>query len=281
MSIYEHLLEELGRQLTQLEEKESDMLTRAEQGMHTSRKIIERMRNGVIREDFKDKKAEQDFFKRIKPQAVSRLIYYMKLFHIESKRPRSSIKTQKQYLAGQIDQLQGYFNDHAEFYHYYRRGADMLDHHYFQRNKEDLPIYPDTLYFSMDDRFSTGHDSMVATILAHDRLIAYLNKEMHNLSYPPRSNGTPGRREEGTLTWTGSKTDVVELIYALYSGKVFNHGQAGIREITEAFEAFFGVRLPQVYRTYASIKDRKGQRARFLEELIFHLSQKIDREEAL
>lgn len=281
MSIYEHLLEELGQQLTQLEEKESDMLTRVEQGMCTTRRVIERMRKRVFREDFENKKGEQDFFKRIKPQAVSRLIYYMKLFHIESKRPRSGIKTQKQYLAAQIDQLQHYFNEHAEFYHYYRRGADMLDHHYFRRHKENRPIHPDTMYFSMDRQFSTGYDSMVATILAHDMLITYLEKEIHTLSYPPQSNGTPVHPEGVALSWTGSKTDVVELIYALYCGKVFNHGQADIGDITRAFETFFGIRLPYVYKTYTEIKARKGQRTRFLEELIFRLSKKMDDDDAL
>ncbi|WP_268225160.1 RteC domain-containing protein [Sinomicrobium oceani] len=275
MRRYQRLLEELEHKLSRLESEESDVCTRAEQGIAIARSVIEQMQKLVLREGFENAQAEQVFFKRIKPQAISKLIYYIKLFHIESKRPQRSIKAQRQYLAVQIDKLQTYFNDHREFYHYYRRGAYTLDDRYFQRNTGNAYLQPDTLYFSMDRQFSTGWDAVVATILAHDMLIGYLKKEIQKLSQVFTVSGMPP-----VLSWTGNKADLVELIYALYCGEVFNHGQVDILEITRGFEAFFDIRLPHVYKVYTEIKTRKGQRTRFLEELIFRFTRKMDQDDA-
>ena len=176
MNIYEKIQTELDVYLEKLESDTEDAIQKAEKGIKINKHSLELLREQVNTNEFKNSKSEIYFFKNVKPQVFSKLIYYVKLFNIETKRPRSSRKTQIKYLNEHIDKLQTYFNDNLEFYHYYRRGASFLDEQYFLRGKVDIRLHPDTFHFFTDKQFSTSHDSTVATILAYDMLIIHFEK---------------------------------------------------------------------------------------------------------
>ena len=175
------IIQNLELCIESIETENDDTLHKAEKCIKVTKRSLEQIRDFVITYDFKDKPAEIHFFKNIKPQIYSKLIYYVKLFNIESERPRSSNKSQIKYLNKHIDKLQIYFNENLEFYHYYRRAATTLDEQYFIRGKADIRLYPDTFYFFTDKQFSTSHDSTVVTILAYDMLIIHLKTEIDKL----------------------------------------------------------------------------------------------------
>jgi RteC protein len=178
---HEEILKKLDASLEVLESDSKDILQKAEQGIKLTKQVLEQLRDLVVDQSFKKVSSEINFFRNVKPQVYSKLIYYVKLFNIESKRPRSSNKSQIKYLNRHIDKLQNYFNDNLEFYHYYRRNATTLDEQYFIRGKADIRLYPDTFHFFTDKQFSTSHDLTVATILAYDMLIIHLKKEIDKL----------------------------------------------------------------------------------------------------
>lgn len=134
MKCDEEIVKELDSKLEFLESETEDVLVIAEKGIKLAKQCLEDLRAAVINNGFDDKSLEIHFFKSIKPQIFSRLIYYAKLFNIESKRPRSSDKSQTKYLYNHIDRLQTYFHDNLEFYHYYRRGA---------KNGHSIPLKTD------------------------------------------------------------------------------------------------------------------------------------------
>ena len=172
--IDDETLEKFDRTIDILEFEEVDILVRAEKGIKIIKEVLNKTRNSVVNRSFKSKQKEIHFFKVVKPKVFSKLIYYVKLFNIESKRPRGSNKSQIKYFNSHIERLQIYFNDNLEFYHYYRRNATSLDEQYFLRGKADIRLYPDTFHFFSDEQFSTSHDCTVATILAYDMLIVHL-----------------------------------------------------------------------------------------------------------
>lgn len=186
MKSHLELIKNLENKLESLEADSSDILYKAEQGIKLSKSTLEKLRDLIVKKTFENDFSEINFFKNYKPQVFSKLIYYVKLFNIETKRPRSSKKSQIEYLNNHIDKLQVYFNDNLEFYHYYRRGATLLDDLYFLRDKADIRLHPETFHFFTDKEFSTSHDSAVATILAYDMLIIHLKKETDKLD---NSNG--------------------------------------------------------------------------------------------
>ncbi len=268
MKNYKEILRKLEVELDILETETEDILVKAEKGIKLTKLALKDIRDLVTVCEFKTVKSEITFFKKTKPRLFSKLIYYVKLFNIESKRPRSSSKSQIKYFNKHIDRLQNYFNDNLEFYQYYRRNAISLDEQYFLRGKADIRLYSDTFHFFTDEQFSTSHDSTVATILAYDMLIVHLKSEIDILE---KSNGVDAInqpfRKKSKLFWTGNKTDLIELIYALHSCGVINSGTAGIKELAVAAERLFNVNLGNYYHTFVDIRSRKSNNTKFIDIL--------------
>ncbi|WP_298487017.1 RteC domain-containing protein [uncultured Maribacter sp.] len=268
MKRYKDILKTLGTELDEIETRIEDVLIRAEKGIRLAKKALQETRKLIDKHEFKSEHDEITFFKKIKPSLNSKLIYYVKLFNIESRRPRSSKKSQTKYLNGHIDKLQSFFNENLEFYHYYRRNATSLDEQYFLRNKADIRLLPDCLLFYTDEQFSTSHDSTVATIIAYDMLIVHLKTEIDKLE---NNNGMEQAMnpfsQQSHLFWTAHKTDLIELIYALHSCGAVNSGTADIKEMAAAFERLYNIDLGNYYHTFVEIRSRKSNNTKFLDKL--------------
>lgn len=264
---YQELILEFETNLDSLESCTDDILYKAENGITKTEKCIKQLRKKVIEKGFSTKNEEISFFKHIKPQIFSRLIYYVRLFNIESKRPRSSSKFQIKYLNNQINKLQVFFNDNLEFYHYYRRGATTLDEEYFIRGKSDLRLPTESFHFFVDEQFSTCQDTTVSTIIAYDMLIVYLQQEIEKLQSNTDPKINPMKQSSSKLFWTGSKTELIELIYALHSSGTINSGTADIKELATMFEQVFNIELGNYYHTFIEIRARKSSKTKFLDWL--------------
>lgn len=263
-------------ELNALEFESDNMLFVAEKGLRISRKKLIDIRNRIIETGFKSAEEEITFFKLIKPQVYSKLIYYIRLFNIESKRPRGSNKSQVKYFNIEIEKLQTYFNENLDFYHYYRRGATSLDKQYFLRGKADIRLFPENFHFLADDQFSTSHDSSVATILAYDLLIVYLKKEIEKLEANNLNADLQIIQRNNRIVWTSQKVNLIELIYALHSTDVINNGNVEIKDIARIVERIFKVELGDYYRAFLEIRMRKKGRTKFLDMLKENLEKRMD-----
>ncbi|MCK0159053.1 RteC domain-containing protein [Allomuricauda sp. F6463D] len=272
---YQKLLSVFEGQLESLESGNGDILYKAEKGIALVEKSIRKLQKEIGGKVFETQSDEIYFFKHVKPQIFSKLIYYVRLFSIESKRPRGKNMAQIKYLQQQIDKLQTFFNDNLEFYNYYRRGAMSMDEQYFVRGNRDLRMPLESFHFLIDDQFSTCQDGTVATIMAYDMLIVYLRKEVDDLnnSLEPQKN-TP-MEKPSKLFWTGSKTDLIELLYALHASNAVNSGTVDIKELASHFEHFYNVDLGNYYHTFIEIRARKNSKTRFLDKLIEMLNQRM------
>ena len=273
---YQKLLSEFEGQLEALESGNGDILYKAERGIALVEKCIRKLQKQIVGQDFETQADEIYFFKHVKPQIFSKLIYYIRLFSIESKRPRGKDVAQIKYLQQQIDKLQTFFNDNLEFYNYYRRGAMSMDEQYFVRGNRDLRMPLESFHFLIDDEFSTCQDGTVATIMAYDMLIVYLRKEVDDLNNNMEPTKNTAMEKPSKLFWTGSKTDLIELLYALHTSKSINGGTVDIKEMASHFEYFYNVDLGNYYHTFIDIRSRKTSRTRFLDRLIEMLNQRME-----
>ncbi|WP_298765375.1 RteC domain-containing protein [uncultured Polaribacter sp.] len=276
MKKIEKIVKELDYNLDFLEKETEGVLEKAEESIRITKRALEQIRILFLRKKLIPKNEEIGFFKNMKPYVFSKLIYYVKLFSIESKRPRSSNKSQVKYFNNHIDRLQNYFNDNLEFYHYFRRGAIFLDEEYFMRGKADIRLFPDSLSFFTDDKFSTSHDTTVATIMAYDMLIIYLKREIDKLeNNNSMETNFNAFKKQSKLFWTGNKTDLIELIYALHSSGSVNSGTADIKEMASACEQMFNIDLGDYYRTFLEIRSRKMNQTKFIDKLKNSLENKM------
>ena len=276
MKKIEKIVKELDYNLDFLEKETEGVLEKAEESIRITKRALKQIKILFLRKKLIPKNEEILFFKNMKPYVFSKLIYYVKLFSIESKRPRSSNKSQVKYFNNHIDRLQNYFNDNLEFYHYFRRGAIFLDEEYFIRGKADIRLFPDSLSFLTDEKFSTSQDTTVATIMAYDMLIIYLKREIDKLeNNNSMETNINAFKKQSKLFWTGNKTDLIELIYALHSSGAVNSGTADIKEMASACEQMFNIDLGDYYRTFLEIRSRKINQTKFIDKLKDSLENKM------
>ena len=273
---FDDILKKLDNELDILEIEEEDILVKAEKGIKLAKQTLKTVRGVIVDYEFETKLEEIHFFKCTKPKIYSKLIYYVKLFNIESKRPRGSNKSQVKYLNNNIEKLQTYFNDNLDFYHYYRREATVFDEQYFLRGKADIRLFPDSFHFFVDEEFATSHDSTVATILAYDLLIVHLKREIDKLENNNNYANLRMLQRKTKITWTAHKIYLIELIYALHSTDVINNGTVDIKDIAYFVEKTFKVDLGDYYRAFLEIRMRKNGRTKFLDILKKQLTKRMD-----
>ena len=273
------LNKKLDNQLQVINLEEQDILIKAQKSIHCIKKVLTELKTFILDYNFKDEAEEIYFFKKIKPELFSKLIYFTKVYHIESRRPTGSLEIQEKFLRHELEKITSFFNIHLQFYQYYRMNSTFLDDKCFLRGKEDLHLFHDSLIYFVDPDFSTSHDCMVAEIMSNDMLEVYLNTELENLNNKANNPncGQFGISGTGSLQWTESKTALVELIYALQASTAINKGEVDIKELVSNFELVFNVKLTDIYRTYVELKNRNTP-TKFIDNLKVSLLRKIEEE---
>lgn len=269
------LLIELEDQLKFIDLEQDDPIKSAQLCIDICLRALNKLKSFIQRYKFRNQNDEIKFFKEIKPKFLSPLVYYLKVYKIESRKPNGSDKIRRKYLLNELDKLKHYFDSNLDFYRYYRTQSNYLDHKYFLRGKYDIRLTVDSFFFEADDRFCTSHDFKVAKILAHDRLQVYLEEELSNLDRK-ETNMITQDLPKVKLYWTESKTALIELIYALHSYGAFDNGRADIKDIAASFEHLFGVELGDYYRTFLEIRVRKTGRTKFIDSLKQSLVKRMD-----
>lgn len=230
----------------------------------------------ILKNGFKSETEEIHFFKDLKPQFTSKLIYYNMVYKIEMKRPNGGNRVLKKYYNNELQKLKAYFDNELDFYKYYRSGSSYLDYKYFLRGKYDIKLALDSYYFETDSSFSTSHDFKVARILANDLIQLYLEDQLiiiENKDLGDKSQRKPNVK----LMWTGSKVALIELMYALHTEGVFNNGAADLKDIADYFEHTFDIDLGQYRRVFLEIRARKSEKSKFITTLNEALLKRMEK----
>jgi hypothetical protein len=277
MKQYTHdLLERINTEIQVLDLEENDIFKKSLKATSFLEKAFNELKVYTSEYSFKNETEEIQFFKELKPQIFSKLIYYSTIYKIEMNRPTGSDLVQKDYTLKQLDRLKVFFDNNIDFYRYYRTGNTDLDKQYFLRGKPDIHLNLDNFYFERDSTFFTGFDSKVAKILANDMLSIYLNAELSKLEEPSTNQFESPKFSKIKVTWTDSKVALVELIYAIYSTGSINNGNSDLKSLGFYFENVFNIELGDIYRTYLEIRGRKGNRTQYLDELRKSLISRMD-----
>ncbi|MEP2404755.1 MAG: RteC domain-containing protein, partial [Nonlabens ulvanivorans] len=204
------LLSDLNDQLSFIDLEIDNESIRCEHAIEVILKTIEALKVVISKTKFKTNTEEIKFFKEIKPQFTSKLIFYNALYKIEMKKPNGGTRIVKKYYNNELIKLKAFFDNELEFYKYYRSGSIYLDHKYFLRRKFDIKMSLDSYYFETDRNFATSHDFKVAKILANDLIQLYLENQLvmiDNKDTSEKSQVKPKMKQ----IWTGSKVSLIEL----------------------------------------------------------------------
>ncbi|SRX53871.1 RteC domain-containing protein [Aequorivita sp. CIP111184] len=272
------IIDDYKKEIRTIEQSNLNDFSIVEKGISISRQYLQKLRVCVRENEFVNPQEEITFFKNHKPYVYSRLKFYAKLYNFLINRPAGTIKSQQLFIDGEIKKLQESNRRHLDFIKYYREGSTILDNFYFLRGKDKISLVSDTSHFYTDAEFSTSHDNAVAKIMAYDLLVNHYIQELddlRDLSYgKSRKLNTLANGDQ--LSWTASKTDLIELIYALQASGAIKSGTAGIKEMASACEDIFELKLGNVYRTFLEIRERKIDPTKFIDRLKSTLLQRME-----
>lgn len=219
------------------------------------RQIIAELKQFSSTYKFDSESEEIRFFKEVKPVFLSQFFYYKKVFVLRLFDSFKDAKTRQANYYNVLLQLERFAQKNLEFYEYCMTNTTYLDKHYFTRNRQPHKS------IDRDEKFTTGYDTKLAKILANELL------KKHILDLLKKSQADRSADTSSTLTWTGSKTELIELIYALHCVEVFNNGTANIKLIASEFEDVFNISLGDYYRTFQDMRIRKRSQTPFLDVL--------------
>lgn len=276
----------LSKILTQIQHREdklsSQMMRTSEEAYQMTLFLNEMLcsiKTKVIQNGFSDEHQEIDFFKNIKPQVLGKLIYYNKVFRIETACPISNDNPPISYYEDQLKFLQAEYIEcvcNVDFYRYYRAGRTDRDHTYFRLGKINYHDGLKSGVFEIDHSFSTYYDNKIARILANELLYTYLLTKINPEESPDMimTNGDTNK----DISWTNSQNALIELIYALYASNSVAYGKIGIRKLALIFQVLFRTPpLTDIHHSFHRMKTRAGSRTAFLDQLKAALEEYMDK----
>ena len=220
------------------------------------------------------------FYKVIKPYFAGRLIYFSRLSNLEVERSMISIAELEEYYTVELKRVKAIYDQHRFIYGYLRTGAVYLDDKLFFHPNPDMVTALYGLKPPPDTAHPICYDHVVAQITAAELLQKFLQEALDKLRVESNSTGVLTPR----VTWTDSKTSLIELAYALQSAGVLNNGKIDLKDVIDFLEKIFHVNLGNYPRTFQEILSRKTGYTNFIDRLknklllrIQHIEDKYDR----
>ena len=276
----------LNKIITQIHHQEdklsSQMMRTADEAFEMTlflKEMLSIIKARVLQDSFADEQQEIDFFKNIKPQILGKLIYYNKIFRIETTCPVSNGKIHQSYYENLLKSLKSEYKEsicNEDFYRYYRAGRTDRDHTYFRLGQINYHDGLKSGVFEIDLSFSTYYDNKVAYIIANELLYTYMLTKINPEENPDAIllNGDANK----DISWTNSQNALIELIYALYASNSIAFGKIGIRKLALIFQVLLRTPLNDIHHSFHRMKTRAGSRTAFLDQLKISLEESMDKD---
>ncbi len=243
------------------------------------REMLCSVKSSVLQTGFKNEQQEVDFFKNIKPEILGKLIYYNKVFRIETTCPVSNGKMYYAYFENELKNLKSEYKDsicNTDFYRYYRAGRTDRDHTYFRLGQINYHDGLNSGVFEIDLNFSTYYDNKVAHIIANELLYNYLLTKINPEENPDMVFISGDANMD--ISWTNSQNALIELIYAIYASNSVSYGKIGIKKLALIFQVLFQTPLNDIHHAFHRMKTRSGSRTAFLDQLKTSLEEYMDKD---
>ena len=264
---------DLQRQTTELESEKREELECAQYALMKTDEAIRTLKSWVIPHNFDSWESEITFFKELKPLFFAKHIYYNKVITLLSSMPCSGKKNKKKRYEQEFDKIQFFHDENTDFHSYYRKKATNNDIKYFMRFKYDLDEKLPLDFHNYDERFSTTHDHLIATILANAEFETFLKFQLNSLT---ENKVKQNRANITSVQWTGPKVALSELIVAIHETKYLNGGTLSLSDTVRWFETHLSTDVGNYHKTMTEINSRKTNRTKFIQLLDQNLTTYLD-----
>lgn len=272
-SIKNNSLVDFEHELSLILNSNSDEVEKAKKIIIFIEETLKQLTNWLKNHIFQNIQEEIKFFKEIKPKIVAKLIFYKEVISLVASLPLDKKKRVKHF-EKKITTINQFYRKNREFIKYIKSQSTHFDELYFSRKQYKDLFFNDCSVIIQDAKLCTSHDYLLAEVIAFELLSLQIENRIDNLN---KSCAIINNQIQSNLHWTAKKIDLIELIYALHESKVFDNGQADIKEITHVFEKAFQIDLgDNITRSFIDIKNRKSDQTRFLNQLQTALETKIE-----
>ncbi len=278
--LLENILSEIDVEIDEIDLYGYDIVENSLSMVHRLQAVLNDLKTKLQTYSFPAKEDEITFFKTQKPEILGRLLFFYKIYRIETQCPNGSDDVIRSYINRELDNLTYFFNRNLDFYQYYRSHSTLYDEYYFVRGKSDLRLCTDSAQFDKDPNFSTGYDYKVAKIIANEMLRIYLNKRLVKLETNTQVEDNLQKCLKYPFRFTGKKVFLIELGYSLVSSGDINNGNVEIKEMMNFLGTVFQVELGDYYAAYIAMKERKKDRAAYLSRLQDSLVKRMDEDDS-
>ena len=278
--LLENILSEIDVEIDEIDLYGYDIVENSLSMVHRLQAVLNDLKTKLQTYSFPAKEDEITFFKTQKPEILGRLLFFYKIYRIETQCPNGSDDVIRSYINRELDNLTYFFNRNLDFYQYYRSHSTLYDEYYFVRGKSDLRLCTDSAQFDKDPNFSTGYDYKVAKIIANEMLRIYLNKRLVKLKTNTQVEDNLQKCLKYPFRFTGKKVFLIELGYSLVSSGDINNGNVEIKEMMNFLGTVFQVELGDYYAAYIAMKERKKDRTAYLSRLQDSLVKRMDEDDS-
>ena len=278
--LLENILSEIDVEIDEIDLYGYDIVENSLSMVHRLQAVLNDLKTKLQTYSFPAKEDEITFFKTQKPEILGRLLFFYKIYRIETQCPNGSDDVIRSYINRELDNLTYFFNRNLDFYQYYRSHSTLYDEYYFVRGKSDLRLCTDSAQFDKDPNFSTGYDYKVAKIIANEMLRIYLNKRLVKLETNTQVENNLQKCLKYPFRFTGKKVFLIELVYSLVSSGDINNGNVEIKEMMNFLGTVFQVELGDYYAAYIAMKERKKDRTAYLSRLQDSLVKRMDEDDS-
>lgn len=247
------------------EEYKNDHYQFCEQTIKFISTILQHVKEKHDAAPFKSTNDEIFYFKHIKCYLLASIQHYEYLQNIEFEKPKYDIEIQLKFYRYHLKQIKKKLKEYNVYYRYFRAQHNYRDEHYFKQINEFIYIRSGDFLFEVEQKPQSPSVHIFTLVEAHDRTRLYLKKTIRELKLT--LSGLESPQETSKLKWTSSKTDLIELIYALHASGALNNGKAELKEIALHLQQMFDTDLGQYNRIFYDIRARKGNKTKFIQNL--------------
>lgn len=265
------LQDQMDKELLSIENNEGTFLQVAHLSMLAVGKVLTKLRNYIHHYSFENTTEEIRFYKEVEPGFHARLIYYVRLYQVETCKPMGGNEELVIFYKDEMKRIYQFFTDNKALYRYYRTGAVFLDETYFLPHGAKSQLTVEEYTGILDEQFCTTQGYKMAKILAYEKLQKYLSETIDGLTSTPK-HAFPFK---GRFKWTGPKVALTEYLYGLVYSGMINNGQVQVKELAELLQFIFDIDLGNYYRSRQEMYTRK-KTAQYLELMLKRYQDGMD-----
>jgi len=278
---YDQFLSEFKTGVADLSSKNQGPKKRLAEMLDFVRGNLERQRKYIRDNPFPTQAEEIFFFKFIKPELNSHLLYELLVFQVANNQPQGTRDEKINYYEEELKQIRRFFDQNRFYYEYYRNGLDEMDDVLFTSNA-NLPSITVSEIPEADPVFSSALDYTFAKFMAYERLKDYLLDQIKQLVDRPIEVQPMESKSPNGLTWTGETINLVELAYGIWLTGQMNNGNATISEIIRWLEDSLHIKIGRAYRRWTEISRRdRANSTKYLDRMCEAIRERLENEDDL